>query len=529
MMKSIVPLFAAALAALLGSTAAAQPASPRPTLVVFITVDQLVPDYLMRWERQLTGGLARFTRGGAVFLNGFQDHAVTETAPGHASTLSGRFPASTGIVANSYGVGDPQSPVIGGGASPASPFRFRGSTLIDWMRVADARSRALSVSRKDRGAILPLGRAHQAVFWYASDGRFTTSSYYADTLPDWVEAVNARQVPAGMAGQAWTLLLPESEYPEVDSVAGEAFGRNVTFPHVLPADPREAAGWFPDFPWMDQLTLDMAIAGLRAMQLGRGPHPDLLAVSLSTTDAVGHRYGPESREVHDQVLRLDRMLGAFVDSVYAQVDSARVVFALTSDHGVSSIPEVVPGGAEARGYYIQAGPVVEATRRQLAAGGVDTLAIEFDDGLLFVHADRFRGGSLDPEAVVRDFAGRIRALPGVLRVDYLHDLRALDSAALAADDIARRWVHMIPPDQPIPLVVTLRPRHGWGTLAYARHGSPHDYDALVPILFYGAGIRTGRREEPVRVVDIGPTLAALLAVRPTERLDGRLLSQALAP
>src|ERR671914_209302 len=155
-----------ALAAFLpGVASAQQPSSPqpagrRPQLVVFLTVDQLLPAYFERYNRQLTGGLARLYRDGAVFTNAFQDHAVTETAPGHASTLSGRFPRGTGIVSNATGVGDPQAPLVDGARGfGASPYRFRGTTLIDWLRFKDPRSRALSVSRKDRGAILPLGRA----------------------------------------------------------------------------------------------------------------------------------------------------------------------------------------------------------------------------------------------------------------------------------------------------------------------------------------------------------------------------------
>ena len=121
--------------------------------------------------------------------------------------------------------------------SGASPFRFRGTTLIDWLRAKDPRSRALSVSRKDRGAILPMGRAKQSVFWYASDGRFTTSTYYADTLPTWVQKFNDRKIPASYAGKLWTLLLPERSYPEPDSVPMENFGSNFVFPYRYPGRP----------------------------------------------------------------------------------------------------------------------------------------------------------------------------------------------------------------------------------------------------------------------------------------------------
>ena len=243
-------------------------------------------------------------------------------------------------MSNSFGVFDQQAPMIGGGGPPASPFRFRGGTLIDWMRIHDRRSRALSVSRKDRGAILPLGRAHQSVYWYAADGRFTTSTYYADTLPDWVRAFNARHEPQSYAGKAWTLLLPDSAYPEADSAPYASNGRGYVFPHVMPSDPAAAARVLPAVPFMDQGTLDLALAGVQAPALGNGPATDLLAISLSTTDAVGHQYGPDSREIHDQILRVDRMLGQFLDSLYKLRDSNTVIVALTGDHGVQPIPEV---------------------------------------------------------------------------------------------------------------------------------------------------------------------------------------------
>ena len=181
------------------------PPSATPTLIVFITVDQMRADYFERFSSQLTRGLGRLYRGGAVFTNGFQDHAITETAPGHSVTMSGRFPGHTGIVTNLTGVGDANAPLVGGGGVGASPYRFRGTTLIDWLVAKDPRSRALSVSRKDRGAILPMGRAKQSVFWYASDGRFTTSTYYADTLPTWLQKFNDRKIPASYAGKLWTL------------------------------------------------------------------------------------------------------------------------------------------------------------------------------------------------------------------------------------------------------------------------------------------------------------------------------------
>src|SRR5688572_14288399 len=186
-MTRFLRFFVSAFAVVPFAFAGAQMAAPPPpTLVVLIVVDQFPMQYFERFGPELTGGLARLYRNGAVMTNAHHEHAMTETAPGHAAMMSARYPRSTGIIANSLGVADPASPLLGGNGEASSPYRFRGSTLYDWIRARTPRSRALSVSRKARSAILPVGRAPAEVFWYASDGRFTTSTWYSDTLPTWV-------------------------------------------------------------------------------------------------------------------------------------------------------------------------------------------------------------------------------------------------------------------------------------------------------------------------------------------------------
>ena len=515
----------AAVAGLPSDAIPAQTPAPRPpTLVVFITVDQLRGDYFDRFGSQMTGGLARLYREGAVFTHAYQDHAITETAPGHASTLSGRFPRSTGIVTNTLGVLDPQSALVGAAGLPASPFRFRGGTLTDWLRVKDPRTRALSVSRKDRGAILPLGRAKQQVFWYPGTGDFTTSTYYADTLPTWVQRFNARHVPQSYAGKSWTLLLPESAYPEPDSVPVESGGQGNTFPHAMPDDTVAAARSFPEYPWMDDATAQLALAGLSALQLGSGPQTDVLAVSLSTTDAIGHRYGPDSRELHDQILRLDRVIGTFLDSLYKLRDPATVIVALTADHGVTPFPEIRQTGAGSAAMHVDlCNLIVTTTLAPLVRRGADTTAVRLDGELLFVDRDALARARVDADSVVRAFIGVARKAPGVLRVDRVRDL----ASDTARDPIARRWSHMIPPDFPVEAVITLKPYHVWGNYPAAMHGSPHDYDAHVPIIFLGPPFKAGKYGELARTVDIAPTLARVTHTRPTEPLDGRVLEKAL--
>ncbi|MGI8499243.1 MAG: alkaline phosphatase family protein [Gemmatimonadaceae bacterium] len=497
---------------------------PAPTLVVFLTVDQMRGEYIDRFRGQLAGGLSRLARGGAVFTNAHQDHAVTETAPGHASTMSGRFPSSTGISRNSAGVQDPQSPLLDGAPGPgASPFRFRGGTLIDWLRITDPRSRALSVSRKDRGAILPLGRAHQSVFWYAANGRFTSSRYYADTLPAWVRAFNDRHLPQRFAGAAWTLSLPDSAYHEPDSVSIENDGTDVVFPHRVPADSSQAARVLPEYPFMDEVTLAFAFAGLRQLELGAGPQTDILAISLSTTDAIGHRYGPDSRELHDQIIRVDRMLGVFFDSLYAVRDSAKIVVALTADHGVAPFPELYTAQTHRRAGHVEAGDLLHGARTALVERGIDSTALNLEDGMLFVRRESFRRAGVEPDVVIDPFVAALRRRPGVLRVDRVGAL-ARDSAT---NPISRRWLHMLSPDLPVEYVATLTPYSVWGNVTYAEHGTPHDYDTHVPLIFYGPPFRPGRNAEFARVVDMAPTLAWVAHVIPADRLDGRVLRAAI--
>jgi predicted AlkP superfamily pyrophosphatase or phosphodiesterase len=502
-----------------------RPAAGAPTLVVFFTVDQMRPDYFTLWEKQLTGGLARLRRG-AFFTNAFQDHAITETAPGHASTMSGRFPYSTGIVANTVGVNDPQSPLIGTTGDAASPFRFRGTVLADWMRYADPQTRALSVSRKDRGAILPLGRVKQNVFWYApANGTFTTSTYYADTLPTWVRQFNARRLPQQWAGKQWDLLLDASQYQEPDSVPFESGGQAFTFPHAFPADPARTAASFAAFPMMDELTLRFALEGMRQLSLGDTPgRTDLLAISLSTTDAIGHRFGPDSREQHDQILRLDRYLGVFLDSLFAMRDSTRIVMALTADHAVTPLPEMPSRYANKEAGRVDLGPVVGDYLRRLLAAGLDSTGFDFGDDILYLEPGAVARANLKIDSLARDFARRVSEVAGVQRVDVVSELASRDTTQ---DDVARRWLHMLPPDLPAAAVVTFKPFWYSEGVAFTTHGTPHYEDAHVPVLLWGAGVRPGTYDEFARVVDLAPTLAELVGVRPMERVDGRVLRSAI--
>lgn len=508
-------------------------AAPAPALVVFITVDQLRPEYLERWHGQLKGGLRRLVDQGAFYRNGFQDHANTETAPGHASTLSGRFPYATGIASNSAGVNTSAAPLVGSDGTGASPFRFRGTTLVDWMTTEDSRTRVLSVSRKDRGAILPIGRGKHPVFWYApASGRFVTSTYYADALPRWVEAFNAEErVMKRYAGKSWSPLLPTSEYPEPDESPGELRSEEPLFPHEMPTDAMRANNLVTTFPYMDELTLDFAWRGVRAMDLGAGPQTDLLAVSLSTMDAIGHRWGPDSREVHDHVLRLDRMLSVFLDSLVALRGADRIALALTADHGVAPIPETRSTFGDNRKAMRVMPEAFEKAKEvvaiRAAQAGIPAEAFRWEGDVLTLNRAKVPVGAQGAvPGIAMAFAKAAKRVKGVQRADVIDRLASVDTVK---DDIARRWLHMYRPGGEVLVAVTLTPYSYFGNSGSATHGSPHDYDARVPIIFWGTSFIAGRHQEKIRVVDIGPTLAEVVGVRPLERLDGVSVKAAIKP
>jgi arylsulfatase A-like enzyme len=506
------------------------PAPPRPKLVVVITVDQLRPDYFTRWKSQLTGGLGQLATEGAFFTDGYQDHAVTETAPGHSTILSGMWPAHTGIIRNSEGVQDSLAPLLGTSGSGASPRRFRGTELFDWLKAADPTARALSVSRKDRGAILPIGHAKEQVYWYQS-GLFTTSRYYADSLPTWVQAFNARRLPFKAASTVWTLLLPDSAYKESDNEVWENGGTGVVFPHALPADSIRAAGAVAGAPAMDSLTLLFALEGFEALKLGR-KGTDILAVSLSTTDAVGHTFGPDSREIHDQVLRLDHYLAWFLKRLTDRVGRDNLVVVVTADHGVTSFPERTraKGGIA---YRVLLDTLVTAVNRDLdrLAGtvGAPREWLEFDTGMLFLRDNgRFAAIGVKTDSVLDVLAARIVRVQGVARVIRPADLARADTAS---DPVARRWLHQLAPDAGVVLTVTLQPASVWDipNLSIAMHGQPSEDDSHVPIIFWGRGVKRGSYAGRMNTVDIAPTLAVLLGVSPLSLVDGRARTEALEP
>jgi hypothetical protein len=340
------------------------------------------------------------------------------------------------------------------------------------------------------------------VFWWAH-GRFTTSRYYADTLPAWVRAFDARQPAARLAGARWDLLLPPSAYPEPDAVPYEHGGHDITFPHRLPGRSTIAED-IQNYPWMDSLTLAFALEGTRALGLGRRAGPDLLLISLSTTDAVGHTYGPDSREIHDQILRLDRWLGSFFDSLATTVPRSRTIVVLSADHGVQSFPQ-------------------RSGKERVWLGDLARPGWRFGSGLLTADTAALAASGERVNQVAAALAARASRRRGVARVFTPATL----AAAPPADTLAMLWRNSIPSGFGWLIAAAIQPGFVWSRSnePAAEHGSTAPLDLTVPIIVAGPGITHAVVHRRVRTVDIAPTLAALLGVRTAERLDGEPLRE----
>jgi predicted AlkP superfamily pyrophosphatase or phosphodiesterase len=537
------------LAALLGAVAIevaiAAPARGEETLrlVLVMVVDQLPRE---RAKADLPGGLGRLVREGRVYTEAVLDHAMTETCPGHATVLTGRHPAHAGIPANRfldpetgtsvYCVGDSATTArVLGGKKGRSPRNLRVSTLGDWMKSANPASRVFSVSGKDRAAITLAGHSPDVAYWFHSGEEigFTTSGYYLDRLPAWVRAFNGHDPPEdgffSRVPESWDHIADAGGPPRrPDDFSGESdrFGR--TSGHRLRDEDLEAsAARLVASPFLDEVTLDFATTLVREEGLGRGSSPDLLAVSFSAMDYVGHLYGPYSHESRDALRHLDLAIGRFLEFLERELGPGAVLVVLTSDHGVLPLPEWLEhtGGSRCP---VKGGRIGV---RRLGLRLMAKLHWEFSPLFSFPREwVTFAGFQL---RVDRSLASRHGVAVGDVIAATRRILEAEPAIAKVwtpeqierdGDEFARLYRNSFDPERSGDLVVQIAPTclispFDEGTT----HGSPYLYDRAIPLIFWGAGIEGGRVAGPARTVDIAPTLARRLGIAPPATLDGQPL------
>src|SRR5689334_3849573 len=537
-----------------------QPAEQkRPRLVLLIVVDQFRYDYLERFgDLFVANGFKRLMRDGASWTQSNYDHMPTYTAPGHGTMMTGAYPAESGIVGNEWldrssgkritSVTDEAVKVLGGGPTEigSSPARLMASTVGDELRLAtNDRSKVIGVSVKDRSAILPAGRHANAAYWFSTaTGNMESSTYYLKQLPAWVNTFNAARPADKYFGAKWERLLPEKEYlrragpdsPTWETVT--ATGDTNAFPHTITGG---AKGPGTDFYWAldaspftNEVLVSFAEQAVTNEQLGQDDDTDMLTISFSANDYVGHRYGPYSQELMDSVLRVDRAIADLLDFVDAHVGLANTLIAFTADHGVAPIPEQAAalglGGAR-----IQATDLFTRIEKALSARYPSDYLLRFKEGNtmrewlinsnLYFDYDALRRDKVNFDEYSQAVCAAALTVPGIARCFTRNQL--LRGATSITDPIERRALHGFYPARSGDAVLVTELFKYLADTITATHGSPYSYDTHVPTIIMGPGVTAGRYLEAASPTDIAPTLAALLRITPPSNSTGRVLIEAL--
>lgn len=532
----------AAALALAGCAASLAPAAAaeKPRLVVFLVVDGLPQRQVVDYRDQLApDGLRRFLDRGAWFTDAHYGHSNTQTAPGHATMLTGAYPHRSGIIANEwrnpatgeveYNTGDPAASYIGHKThrlDGTSPKNLRAETVGDVLRRLDVRSKVIGISGKDRGAILPAGHRGTAYMYQAQTGEFASTTYYMKTHPQWVVDFHARKPADAYFQKEWQPLLDAPAYarslPDGQSWYAKWGGK---LPMKLgegmaAPGPRFYAAVLAS-PFGDELMLAFARAAIAGEELGKDDVPDILSVSLSSHDYINHGFSAESRISHDHLLHLDRHLERFFRDLDATVGKDRYVVALTADHGFMPAPELSQSQGRDAG-RLSGSQLVAQMNAGLAQRfgpgqwvlGVSAQALVLNHALV---AER----KLDA-AALQEEARSLLLAEKVVAAAYTR--REIETGSRAGapffEQVRRSWDSARSAD----IAIILKPYWMYSSASATTHGSPHPYDTQVPILFYGPRwVKPGRVDARVEVADIAPTLARILGIPAPSSSEGKPL------
>ncbi len=536
------------LTATLCLTAPAQLAK-QPRLVVVIILDQFPHEYLTRFQKHFGSTGFQYLLNGAVFADATYKHANTSTGPGHAVILSGTYGRTNGIINNSwydrserrrvYCVEDRTVRLLGSNDEGRSPAHFIGLTYGDMLRINTAfRAKVISISNKDRAAILLGGKYANLALWM-KDSVFVTSTYYAQGLPSWVQKFNASGKVNSYFGSVWEKCLPPAAYEEVDRDDAQyedgGNGLGLTFPHPIRGDdPRRITPSYYSAllssPFGAEVLGELAKRAILGEQLGKRGVSDLLCVSFSSTDYVGHAFGPHSQEVLDMCVRMDRILAGFFDFLGQEFGLSQCLIILTSDHGVSPIPQFLQAHSSA--------PVLKHFTSKAIAADVESVLTErfpqkrktkwignYSGGSLFFSEEALAAAGISAEIAGRMVCDALLLRPEVACAFTREQMRTL----CPGTQLERRMRNSYYETESGDVLLAFRPLWIQGEEEHgASHGAPVEWDAHVPLLIRGTGVGSGVFHGEASPVDIAPTLSALTGVEFTPGSEGRVLVEAMS-
>jgi arylsulfatase A-like enzyme len=540
-------LVLASLFGALGAHAAPAPSPASPKLVVVLVVDGLPAEQVQRYRDQFgQGGFRRLLDQGAWFSNAHQAHGITVTAIGHSAILTGAYPYQHGVIGNNwidpvtmksvYCTEDTNFSYIGEETKPSdgtAPTKLRVPTLGDELRYETGnRAKVVTVSGKDRGAILLAGKTGTAYMYMDKTGDFASSTFYMAAHPAWASKFNAAKPQDAYYGKTWKPLLADAAYAnDAPDMPASTTSPN-KFPLMYYSD---NGGPDADYynrlktgPALDELTLEFARAAVEGEDLGKNPAgvPDVLGVSLSAHDYVNHAFGPESKMSHDHLQRLDRMLASFFGYLDKRVGMDNVVVVLTADHGFANTPEY----SQTRhidAQRLNGDKMVDALNAHLAARfKVEKIVIAASVPNLHLDYDAIEKSGLKRDDVENEAARFLLKQNGVAEVFTRTQLETGNVTGTRMGLLMRRaWNRQISGD----LMVVPKPFWFFGSgSSGSSHGTPYAYDTNVPLMIMGSRwIKPGSYGQYAEVVDIAPTLAHLLRVRPPAASEGRVLIETL--
>lgn len=510
----------------------------KPKLVVGIVVDQMRYDYLTRFYNRFgEGGFKRLMNEGFNCQNNHFDYIPTYTAPGHASIFTGTTPATHGIIGNNwydkennedvYCVNDSNYQSVGATdkSGQMSPHRLKVSTITDQLRLhTQFRSKTIGIAIKDRGAILPAGHTANAAFWFDGDeeGKWISSTYYMNKLPDWVTQFNqSGKVETYM--KQWNTLYDVKTYTESgpDDNAYEGLFKGETkptFPHDLPKLRKDNSNFdiIKSTAFGNSITADFAIAAIKGEQLGKGKEPDFLTLSFSSTDYVGHMFGVNSVEVEDTYLRLDQDLERVFSFLDAEVGQGNYTVFLTSDHGAVDVPAYLRDKKIPAGYFDSSAFKKYLKEFSIQKYEGNQLIKDISNKQVFLDEKLISEKDYDLDDVEESFAQAILNFPKIAEVYTATAIRNTDFTKGMANLLQNGYNQKRSGN----VLYTLKS----GVIDYTKtgstHGSGYDYDTHVPLLFYGWGIRQGKTVQKTNITDIAPTVAALLGLEMPDGTTG---------
>ncbi len=514
----------------------------KPKLVVGIVVDQMRYDYIYKyWDTYGEGGFKRLVKEGFFCRNTNFNYIPTYTAPGHASIYTGTTPAVHGIIGNNwydrksnksiYCTEDNSYRTVGSTttAGQMSPHYMLTTSICDELRLSNNKqSRVIGIALKDRGAILPAGHLANAAYWFDShSGNWITSTYYMNDLPEWVKKFNKQEGAKKYLEQSWNLLLTAEKYSQSladDSKYEGAYKSEAKpiFPHNLPSLMKDngGLGLIKATPFGNSFTKDFAIETIKAENLGKGTATDFLTLSFSSTDYVGHQFGPASMEMQDTYLRLDKDLELLLNFLDEYLGKNNVLIFLTADHAGVENPAYLGDVNIPSGYFDSEHPIDSLKKHLLKRYG-DTLVQEFSNEQIFLNRNKVDESKLSLEVVQADAANFMLRFRGIANTTTASILNQSEFTSGFRKLMQNGFNQKRSGD----VLINFDPAWIEFSRTGTTHGSGYSYDTHVPLLFYGFSVKPGSSSEPIEISDIAPTLSQFLSIQFPNGCSGKPIKE----